>query len=175
MWFEGVKMKTQAIRNVVIDANVREERNHSFYLIVLDVVKAQAGKKITKRLATAIEKALPDHTVHYARDVHGGRVFDTKVTIWGNGIDYNRALRFRFGSQDCVDVAVFEENNTCYGNAAAERIAERKAWLADEQNAYDIACAHHALCDAQEEFESAVARNGCPASKYDIEKALGLS
>lgn len=166
--------KAQDIRNAVIDANVRDERNHTIYLAVLAVIKARVGQKITKRVATAIEKALPDYVVHYCRETRGGHVYGTKITIWGGGIDFSDALRFGLGAQDCIDVAVFEDKNICYGSAAAERINERRVWLGDEQKAYDIVSAYHILCDAQEQFEREVERNGCDASKDDIEKALGI-
>jgi len=169
-----MRLKAEVVRNHVVAANELDKRNYAIFSRVREIVVAQNGKSLTKRLSTAIKKVLPNHTLHYNRDKSGGHVWDTTISIWGHGIDYNAMIRLRFGAGDCVDLEVYDENNTCYGSAAAERIAERDAWLADKDKADRIVDAHNRLLAAHDAFDEAVERWGCEAAKYDIEKALNI-
>jgi len=157
---------------VVRDSNDVDKRNHALYTKILAVVETLHGKKLTKRVANAVQKALPDHTLYYKRDQYGGHVMGTYIQVWGDGIDMNKRIQFALGCQDCVDVDYFVANNRCYGDAAAERIAERDAWLAEPGNAGRLAGAYEVLCSAQANFDKMVEQYGCEASSHDINRVL---
>ena len=74
-----------------IEERIEEtEENFRLYEAILGVIRLNEGKKITKRIATAISKLLPEYTVYYSND------FFYSILIWGNGIPYDHKKDFLF-------------------------------------------------------------------------------
>jgi hypothetical protein len=101
-------------RNAVNKITKRIQDNQ----IRLDLIKTIApviayydGKKITKRIATKLEKKLNKFTVYFSKD------YGTyKLIIWGNGIDYNNRFTALIGyhSNNTVNYDSFIKYNQCH-------------------------------------------------------------
>ncbi len=115
---------------------------------IAEIVKPSEGKTISKRIATAIEKALPAHTVYWNTD-YG--MFH--VSIWGNGIEYNDRKRYlvgyHSGSGTTFSHARFLEHNACHLAAAIARNSRRDALLADKATLEATASAINRLNQAR--------------------------
>ena len=79
----------------------------------LEVIKTFEGKQITKRIGTAVQKALPDFTVYYGKP-YGWY----EVKIWGNGIEFGSGvsllLAYREKSGTNLDFEEVLEKNRRY-------------------------------------------------------------
>ncbi len=120
-----------------------EQRSINLYNIIMSVLEPFNGQKISKRMATAILKALPDNsTVHYDTSLNF-----YSVSIWGNGIEFKDRVRFTLGYKsdpvlklratyfDADDFPKdgFEYHNCCHGMAAIERNRKRLALLKSDE------------------------------------------
>lgn len=97
-------------------------------LEVLRVLEAYEGKQITKRLATAVEKALPDRVVHYSTDF--GMYH---IKIWGDGLKYGEGVDMligynKYGTNPTFSIEKAREYNRCF-TLNKERIKALKARL----------------------------------------------
>jgi len=86
------------------------------------------GKKITKRMATVLEKALPECSVYY--DTNYG-MYHVNVS-WGT--DEEKRFLLGYHGTPIFTVEGFAEHNACHLTAATKRNEERatflnKAWL----------------------------------------------
>lgn len=97
---------------------------------VAKVLERFDGKTITKRLANAVEKALPEFTVFY--DTGAGM---KHIDIWGGGLPHSERKRFLLTYDSHSQVFSFErfteEYNKAYYGAAQERNAKRAEKLKD--------------------------------------------
>ena len=127
---------------------------------VLAILKAFDGKPITKRLATAVQKALPERTVHYS--TIGSMVH---LEIWGAGTEHKNRSSFllgytdtsRFGPASTLNAHNYEiEHNARYYSAARERNAKRRALMADETWCLKVALTINALNSERATYESLV-------------------
>jgi hypothetical protein len=79
-------LTVEAIQNKV-NASISHLANMSvMYQKVIPVLAPFAGKAISKRMETAMKKALPDYVV----SMNSG--LSTVISIWGNGIDYENRI-----------------------------------------------------------------------------------
>jgi hypothetical protein len=53
---------------------------------ILPILKTSDGKQITKRIETAVRKALPEYQVSLSNS------FTISINVWGNGIDYEKRV-----------------------------------------------------------------------------------
>lgn len=130
-------MNTKETIKETIEADIaREQIGIDLFNQLVEIFKPFEGKKISKRLATAIEKALPDYTVSYSTD-YG----HYSIRIWGNGIDFNERYDFLIGyeSNPYYNEGPHEESHSGfrdfsgrYGFHAEERNVKRKAYLEDD-------------------------------------------
>lgn len=81
------------------------------YNVVLEVLKPFDGKQISKRIATAIQKALPKNTVYYSAKEHSW----VEVSIWGNDLPYDNAVRINLGYGAELVLEKVIESNLRYG------------------------------------------------------------
>jgi hypothetical protein len=139
---------TQNVRDILEGAIERERM--PLQEAVLDALRPLDGKKITKRFATVVGKALPDHTVYY--DVC--KVTGTyRLYIWGAGIDYNQRESFYLGTSETryprgaehpipgklFTVEQFLDDNARSYSAATRRNEERRELLDDPTRCRKIA------------------------------------
>lgn len=129
---------TETIRKTIEDNIKREQRGTAIFDVMVETFKPFEGKPITKRLATALEKAMPNHTIYYEKEFG---MFH--IRIWGNGIEYKDRLSFLIGydSNPYYTEGKYETGNAsncgtgfrahscCYGEAAKDRIKQAKAFL----------------------------------------------
>lgn len=105
------------------------------YRIVEAAVKPFDGKEISKRIANAIAKALPEYTVSYEPQYN---LYQVKV--WGNGIEYDKRLSFFLGYATypyfCFSTTEKNKNNFVESNACHWLDEERHARL--EKNKANI-------------------------------------
>lgn len=93
------------------------------------------GKKITKRLATLVEQAHPDWTVHYDRpDKLSGSCGLLYLNIWGGttGRTHNDRMHILIAyanEMECYDADKFKERAACYFAGKDKRLPEREATL----------------------------------------------
>lgn len=98
-----------------IDKRIERKRiDLRLVTVVFQACEKYEGKPITKRIATAVEKALPTYTVNYNRD-YG--MFH--IRIWGNGIPYNNRFSSLIGydSDICnpiVNMMCIRDYNKCH-------------------------------------------------------------
>lgn len=102
-------LDTKQIKSEVAQRIVEAQRNYDFYLTLLSIVRKFEGKQITKRIANALQKTLPDHTIYYDADFSMYH-----IRIGGNGIEWDSRPSFLLGyksSQRIVSEDFFVEYN----------------------------------------------------------------
>jgi hypothetical protein len=137
-------MKTkQKIEKLLSELQERQCRTYKIFCAVRKAVAPFDGKPITKRIATAVEKALPEYTVYYERQ-YG--MFH--VIIWGNGIEYGDRLSLLLGYESAPTFHIgepdkqhsgFEYYSCCYGSAEKERIDQTQKLLVDDRKLQRVA------------------------------------
>lgn len=145
-------MNTKETIKEAIEVDIaREQIGIELFNQLVEIFKPFEGKKISRRLATAIEKALPEHTVSYNTD-YG----HYNIRIWGNGIDFNERYDFLIGydNNPYYREGTHEENHSgfrdfsgYYGFHAEERNKKRKEYL---ENDSDLSYISEAIEDYKE-------------------------
>jgi hypothetical protein len=147
----------------IIQAAIDRDREEPFGR-VLDALRPFEGKKITKRIATAVEKAIPEYTVYYDGGKNVSGIYH--LTIWGNGISMDQRIQLYLGSVQVTTphgepipaktffVERFLDANCCYYEAAQERNAKRRKLLKNTRKLDRIAAAINAFRDAATELHS---------------------
>lgn len=120
----------QTVRKLVADRIEEEARALSTVQEIHDILKTKFhGKKITKRLATAVQKAHPSWTVFY--DNAYGYI---RLSIWGgdSGCEsHSKRMNILVAYEKDIepyDSAVFPDRAVCY-YAGAKRNEQRNAFL----------------------------------------------
>ena len=105
-------MKELLLSTIIADITAEQERHLRVMTIITaiePVLKTFDGKKMSKRIETAIQKVLPDNTVFF------GKSYSWYVlTFLGNGIEYEDRIEFNLGyfsSGDIFDYKWFTEQN----------------------------------------------------------------
>lgn len=177
-------MNTLETIKQVVQADIdREEIGIQMYERILGVIKKFEGKKITKAMATAVEKELSPEGYVVSYSPRHGMFY---VSIWKK--NYNDRIEFLFGHESDPTFRIgdsrkersgFAYSNTCYGDAAKERNAARLAMLQNEEGLNDFA----RVLDTMKEAKAAFAKAEQVLSKfsrldnpsiYSIKKAVGL-
>lgn len=121
----------------------RETSGICLFEIMVETFKSFEGKPITKRLATALQKKLPDHTIYYEH-LYGMY----HIRIWGNGTPYDQRAGFLLGydnasayreGKDHEQHSGFRDYSACYGWAAKDRNQQRETLLADKKRIAHLA------------------------------------
>ena len=166
----------QIITEAVKSDMAREQRYIDLHNQVLTALAPYDGKGVTKRLATAVSKAMPDMTVAYDTD-YGM----CHLSIWGQGLEYRRrysALLAYQGPSQYGEGRVFHldlfdtELAACYGRAARERQARRAELLSDSKRIADIAAAYWDMLEAKSRFDLAMGDTLSNAAYYAIRDAI---
>ncbi len=136
------------------------------------ILKKFDGKKITRRMQTAVQKAQPGWTVYYNNDygsfhieVWGG---DTGRASYADRMSVHLAYSSTGGT---FSIEKFEEYDTCHGRAAIERNKNRIRVLL---NTRAIAEAYMAFTKAHAVLKEALGNTLDNASWYSIRDTLGL-
>lgn len=168
-----IEATKQIIKDAIERDIARDSENVAMYEELAGILAPFDGKKISKRLASAIEKAHPDWTVYYKDN------YQYILYIWGGNSGRQWDDRWQFFT-DCwkngnrvFTLAGFEENSIAYYRAAIERNDKRQMLLNDDDRLTRLAQAHLDLTDAKARFESAMGNSLENPSKYSIERILG--
>ena len=95
-----------------IEESIRVKKMHlSFIAVVFDTCKEFEGKLISKRIATAVQKRLPDCSVSFSK-IAGM----SHIEIMGKDIDYKNMFSALIGYDSCpiVDLEKIKDYNKCY-------------------------------------------------------------
>ena len=155
MKYDNIITKEQLLEKI----NERID-HYQIRLELIDIIdtplKRFDGKKITKRIETAINLALPKRTVYLDKDYS---MF--KLVIWGDSsgllakerrISYNERFTSLIGYKDnpIFDHDKFIEYNQCH-ILNEKRIKSLKRAIEDID---DIVRLHNEICDIKQRFES---------------------
>jgi len=118
----------------VLEAHEDYSRDYDLICIVAQVLQKFEGKPFSKRMETAIKKALPLNTVYYEKTS-----YHIEITIWGNGVKYDKRMVVRLASRLCEDYpnfnyVDFRERNQCHF-LDHERLERSKSQLPELGNA----------------------------------------
>lgn len=86
------KLQIEEIKEAIEKQIQLNERDLAVVKTIVEELKRFDGKKITKRIGTCIEKALPQFTICYSKDISMYR-----LKIWGYGILYTDHLSILLG------------------------------------------------------------------------------
>jgi len=94
----------------VNDAITLNEHNLKTFNVIRGVLEDFDGKTITKRIATAIGKALPGYVVHWNKDYSWWQ-----VVVWKDNYDDRQSYNLRYFSEgDGFEMSRFDEMNVCH-------------------------------------------------------------
>lgn len=135
----------EQIKKAVQDYIDDDQKNNDLYLKVFEAIKKCDGQKITKRIATTVQKALgPEYNVYFS-DQYGQyhlRIKKANETTnhWkdfliGYHTDTGKIFRLESGDKNKSVNGLYSERgfdyyNICFGSAAVERIKMNKKVLA---------------------------------------------
>jgi hypothetical protein len=78
---------------------------------VIPILREFHGKKITKRIETAVVKAMPEYTIYF-----GHKYSWWELKIWGNGLSYDESVSLNLGYYDTFTNEEFDRCSPCmYG------------------------------------------------------------
>ena len=156
------------IKEIITNDIEIENKGIELYETILNELKPLEGKTITKKIATQIEKALPDYRIIYKSD-YG--MFQIDIFNTNTNQTYNFLLGYHTNPIVLIGNPGFESFNTCYGNAARERNEQREKLLADELALTNMAD----LIDKRNEVTAELEKISCfdCPSWYSI-KEIGL-
>jgi hypothetical protein len=167
----------QKIIDAIKACRDRDASNLALFNRLLPILEKFDGQKITKRLASAVEKACPDLHVFY-RPEHGmfhlairrqdERWDDRKEFLLGH--DTNPV--FRIGEFHDDGRGSFCGFNRWAGSAASARIAKCEEQLADPYLTANLAKAFDQLRDATETLKGLMSYPF--EGQYEIERALEI-
>lgn len=148
----------------------REQINHDIAKAVLALLAKHEGKKLTKRLLPAISEAVGEDC--WYGDTYGLQALESESYRRSHG---NTGVRFFLGrGEGCWTISseAFREENRCYLEAAADRLAKHCALLAsDWPERVDAAAA--AVTAAQDAYRKLAGFGSCAAS-LEIAKSHGF-
>jgi hypothetical protein len=150
------KLTVDQIKAVLANTSAVEQKSIDLCSAIRAALVKFEGKKITRRMQTAVEQALPGALVFYSPDT-----FYTKLGVWGGttGRTCNNRFEVYFGGyqQATFSLATFDEKNACTGSAAVKRNAGREALLARPEALQALVDAVNAQKQAQQAVSAALA------------------
>jgi hypothetical protein len=104
-------LDSQTIYNSIQKRIIEAKFNYALWKKIEKIIEKFDGKQLNKRIDTALKNALPEYTI-YANFEY--TMF--KVTMWGNGIDYNDRKTFYLGyhSHPYLDMVKVKESNMSF-------------------------------------------------------------
>jgi hypothetical protein len=133
------KRMVEQIRTV-IQANLDEEIVvNAFAVRVSEILKKFDGKKVTRRMATALQKAMPEHTMFYNTDFDMPKITVNRIAGDKSYPKENKITFYLGGGKDSwknpnFDHEAFVNHHAiCYLGAAVERCEKRKELLQDSE------------------------------------------
>lgn len=117
----------QAQVNQVLEAIGKQMESYKFHMEILAIIepvlKTFEGKKITKRIETAIQAALPTYTLYYGHPYSW-----YTLQLWNKNINFDQRINLNLGYDDIFSMEAFIKSNQCY-YLDAERYTELKEYI----------------------------------------------
>lgn len=172
----------QTIKSMLKDKLASQQRNYTIYCAVEKALMPFEGKKITKRLATAVEKALPEHTVYYSTDYGMYHInvwkahLDNKISFllgYHGAYTAESSKPFRMGSAE-ESHSGFKYYSASNGHWEQIRIKQNAALLANTVKLKKMARIVDNIAKAQAAFE-ALNASGQFCIFYDMAKKFNIN
>lgn len=125
------------------------------------VLKSFDGKTISKRIETAIKKALPEYTVYYGKSYSW-----YEVRIWGNGIKYDNSITLNLGylrDTDTLNFDWFVKNNK-FLYLEKERMDILVA--VSDDSLHELNTKYEEYLSIKEQFKNFISEFPYPVSQY---------
>ena len=178
-------MKTvDKIKKAINDYIDDDQKNNDLYLKVFEAIRPCDGDKITKRIATTVQKALGDeYTVYYSTNYGQFHLRIKKANETTNHwkdflIGYDTNPVFRLESKDVNRTKDsfyiergFDYYNMCFGSAAVKRIEQNKKVLKSGK-IEKLAELHDKKREIDQQIESLKLESYTFPAMYSVEKAL---
>jgi hypothetical protein len=163
---EVINLIEKAIEEYIAD----DQENVMIHNELLQIVKKNEGKWPSKRIATALQKALPEYVVYWEN-----KYGMYHIQLWLE--NYEHRKRFLLGYQNpttVLSVESFEDFDICHGSAAVERI-EKSEEILKNGKVSEIAKTYLNYIKARKAFNEAIGENSLdnPAI-YSIKRALNI-
>jgi len=99
--------KWESIQDKIKDQKI----NYELWKKIESSLQKHEGKKITKRIETALKKDFPEYTI-YLENLYGMY----HIVLWGNGIEYQKNIRYLIGyeSSNIINMKEILKHNMCY-------------------------------------------------------------
>ena len=109
-----VATPTKPLEVSTIITAIREQQEKYYKQVwvlnkVLPILRQFEGKKMSKRIETAVLKELTGYTVYY-----GHKYSWYELKIWGNGISYDDMVSLNLGYNEIFTYEEFERCSKCY-------------------------------------------------------------
>lgn len=165
------RLKGRIVKSVLDSIN-EDTENNAFFNRLLEVVKGYEGKTYSKRLVTAIDKALkaafPDGSA-CAYEYKIASMFYVRVMLPKHPDKKHLDFLAAYDTTPVITVENFKRFNIWAGEAAVERVKENKAWLECEGNVDYLADSVLTIAINNAAIEKTI---GDLPAKYAIERGL---
>lgn len=99
--------------NVILESVTKQMESYILYTKILGIIELILqkfeGKRITKRIETAIQEALPSYTLYY-----GHPYLWYTLQVWDKNITFDQRMNLNLGYNDTFSMEEFKKNNTSY-------------------------------------------------------------
>jgi hypothetical protein len=179
-----MKQYLSIIKEALSDDYQRDAKSLALLDTLAAALKPFDGKPVSKRLATAVQKAMPEAQVYY-RHEYGMFHISIWGTVQGEKVEFEKrrefllgherdgkAPVFTLGSLDASENGTFYGYNTWAGSGAVRRMDQIRNQFANERQLEALASA----LEAKEKADATIkAIFEYPfEGKYSIEKATGV-
>lgn len=118
----------EEIREILEKHIKNEERNLLYHNLIKEILTPMDGKAVSKRIATAIQKKLPNASIYW--DTQHGMY---RIWVWGGETElkYDDRMFFliAYPKHPYVDAEKFEKFDGYHGRGAEERLRKLKSLL----------------------------------------------
>ena len=112
----------ESVENYIVE----QERDLEIWQKVMEVLKPFDGKAVSKRMETAVKKALPDYTLYLDND------FLVTIQIWGSDVGYNKRIAIYLRHDEKVYNHAKTLENSGYFNFIQEKNQGLRASLMND-------------------------------------------
>lgn len=142
--------------------DVQDKQNVNYFILTLiePILRRFDGKKITKRIETAIKKELPEYTISY-----GFTYSWYSLKIWGNGISWDDKIDLQLGYNEFFDMDEYIRLNQRY-YLESERYNTLQGYLDDLSKLKELVALHTEVKDMIKKFEEKTTNLPWPVNQF---------
>jgi len=135
--------------------------NINILSLIEPVIRTFDGKKITKRIETAVKKVLPEGYVTFYQFKYSW----FELSIWGNGIKFDHSIRLTLGYNEFFSFEDYVERNQRY-YLDKSRCEELDGYLNDPVYLKGLCDKKESLLKQMKEYEIATKNLPWPISQH---------